>query len=90
MPITSSAKKALRQSLKKKKRNIVKKNAVKDLFKQIKKLIEKDQLDEAKSLVPKLYKAIDKATKTGVLKKNTAARRKSLAARMTKEKKQED
>lgn len=90
MPITSSAKKALRQSLKKKKRNTIKKNSVKDLFKQMKKLIEKDQLSEAKSLVPKLYKAIDKATKTGVLKKNTAARRKSLAARMTKEKKQED
>lgn len=89
MPITSSAKKALRQSLKNKKRNVKKKNAVKNLFKQIKKLIEKDQLNEAKSLVPKLYKAIDKAAKTGVLKKNTAARRKALAARMTKAKKQE-
>lgn len=89
MPITSSAKKALRQSLKNKKRNVKKKNAVKALFKQIKKLIEKDQLNEAKSLVPKLYKAIDKAAKTGVLKKNTASRRKALAARMTKAKKQE-
>lgn len=88
MPITSSAKKALRQSQKHKTKNLQRKNAVKDLFKQLQKLVVQNQLGEAKSLVPKLYKAIDKAAKAGVLKKNTASRKKSRAARMAREKPQ--
>jgi small subunit ribosomal protein S20 len=33
--------------------------------------------DEANKLIPKLQQAIDKANKRGVIKKNTAARKKS-------------
>lgn len=81
MPITKSAKKALRQSIKKKKYNTRRKVAVKDVVKKIKKLREEGKKEEAKNLIPQAYKAIDKAAKRGVIKKNTASRKKS---RLTK------
>jgi small subunit ribosomal protein S20 len=84
MPITKSAKKALRQNLRKKEKNLIKKNAVKACFKEIKKLIEKKELKEAEKLLPKFYKAVDKAAKTGVIKKNTASRKKSRTTKMIK------
>jgi small subunit ribosomal protein S20 len=84
MPITKSAKKALRQSLRKKEKNLIKKNNVKACFKEIKKLIEKKEIKEAEKLLPKFYKAVDKAAKTGVIKKNTASRKKSRTTQMIK------
>jgi small subunit ribosomal protein S20 len=84
MPITKSAKKALRQSLRKKEKNLIKKNNVKACFKEIKKLIEKKEIKEAEKLLPKFYKAVDKAAKTGVIKKNTASRKKSRTTKMIK------
>jgi len=80
-PITKSAKKALRQSLKRRVRNLRKKEKIKNLFKQVKKLIFQKKIEEIKKLLPEIYKALDKAAKTGVIKKNTAARKKS---RLTK------
>ncbi len=77
MPITKSAKKALRQSIKKKKSNLLKKEEMKDVVKKITKLKEKGEKEEAKKLVSSAYKAIDKAAKKGVIKKNTASRKKS-------------
>lgn len=77
MPIIESAKKALRQSKRRKVFNIRKKNNVKDLVKKIKSLVAEKKNEEAKKLLPSLYKALDKASKTGVVKKNTASRRKS-------------
>lgn len=81
MPITKSAKKALRQSKKRRARNIQRKKAFKDIIKNIRKLALENKKKEAEELLPKAYKAIDKAAKTGVIKKNTAARKKS---RLTK------
>jgi small subunit ribosomal protein S20 len=77
MPITSSAKKALRSSKKKKVFNSKRKNAMQATIKQYKKLVSAKKLDEAKKMVPDLQKAIDKAMKKGVIKKNNAARKKS-------------
>jgi small subunit ribosomal protein S20 len=77
MPITSSAKKALRSSKKKRIFNLKKKNVMQATIKQYKKLVSAKKLDEAKKMVPTLQKAIDKAMKKGVLKKNTASRKKS-------------
>ena len=82
MPITKSATKAQRQSLKRKARNLKRKNAVKDLQKKFQRLVSSEKLEEAKAILPQLAKAVDKAVKTGVLKKNTASRKKSRAARM--------
>ena len=76
MPITKSAKKALRQSLRKKQRNLKRKEAIKDLAKKIKKLAAQGKNDEAKALLPQAYKAIDKAAKS-YLHKKAAARKKS-------------
>ena len=77
MPITSSAKKALRASKKKRVFNLRRKNDMQSVVKEYKKLISTQKIDEAKKLVSKLQKNIDKAAKRGVIKKNTAARKKS-------------
>lgn len=77
MPITSSAKKALRSSKRKRFFNLKRKNEMVNVVKEYKKLILAKKTNEAGKLVPKLQKAIDKATKRGLIKKNTAARKKS-------------
>ncbi|PIW91050.1 MAG: 30S ribosomal protein S20, partial [Candidatus Nealsonbacteria bacterium CG_4_8_14_3_um_filter_39_7] len=55
---------------------------IKDLSKELGLLVSQKKMDEAKKLLPQVYKIIDKATKVNVLKKNTASRRKSKMARM--------
>ena len=77
MPITRSAKKALRQPRHRTIRNLRRKEAYRKVLKQIRKLLAAKKIKEAEALVPQAYKALDKAAKTGVLKKNAAARRKS-------------
>jgi small subunit ribosomal protein S20 len=84
MPITKSAKKALRGSMKKKMVNDRKKKAMKDTIKNVEKLVKDKNKAEAKKLLPKAYSAIDKAAKTGVLKKNTASRKKARLSKITK------
>ncbi len=81
MPITKSAEKALRQSITRRARNLSKSNAYKTVFKELKKLAVTSK-KEAQKLLPKVYKKIDKAAKTGVIKMNKAARLKSAAARL--------
>jgi small subunit ribosomal protein S20 len=81
MPITKSAKKALRQSKKRRERNLRRLNAMREIIKQIRKLVIENKKEEALKLLPIAYKTIDKAAKTNVIKKNTAARKKS---RLTK------
>ena len=81
MAITKSAKKALRQNIKRKKRNIVKKDKLKGLIKKAKSLIAENKKEEAKKLLPEIYQALDKAAKTNVLKKNTASRKKSRSSK---------
>jgi len=83
MPITSSAKKALRASKRKKVFNTRRKNEMQSVIKQYKKLIANKKNEEAQKLIPKLQKAIDKAVKRGVIKKNTAARKKSRLVTIT-------
>ncbi len=82
MPIIKSAKKALKQSIKRKERNLVKKKAIKSTLKEIKKNVEKKDIGSAKTLLPKFYKAVDKAAKTGLIKKNNASRKKSRITKM--------
>ena len=77
MPITSSAKKALRGSKKKRVFNLRRKDEMQNVIKEYKKLVLAKKTDEAKKLIPKLQKAIDKAEMRGIIKKNTASRKKS-------------
>jgi small subunit ribosomal protein S20 len=79
MAITKSAKKAHRASLKKHVFNIRRKRALTDTTKVVKKLVATDTKEAAKALSA-AYKAIDKAAKRGVIKKNTASRKKSRLA----------
>lgn len=82
MPITKSAKKALRQSIKRRKRNLIYKKKMKNLLKEVKKLVLAKKIKEAKELLPKIYKILDKAAKVGVIKKNTASRKKSRITKL--------
>jgi len=77
MPITKNAKKALRTSKTKKTFNDKRKRVMKDVVKKIKTLVADKNNKEASSLLPEAYKAIDKAAKRGVIKDNTASRKKS-------------
>ena len=83
MPITSSAKKAHRASLRKSVFNLRRKRAMKEAIKNIEKLLEDDKKKEAAKVLPLAYKAIDKAAKRGVIKQKTAARNKSRLAKLT-------
>lgn len=84
MPITKSAKKALRGSLVKKAANDRNKKTVKEAIKNIEKLVKEKKTDEAKKLLSVAQSAIDKATKNGVYKKNTASRKKARLSKITK------
>ena len=86
MPITKSAKKALKASLKKKKFNLKRKEAMKEVVKKVKKLAKEGGSKEAVGMMPAAYKAIDKAAKRGVIKKNTANRKKSRLAKLLSKK----
>lgn len=84
MPITQSAKKALRGSLRKKAVNDRVKKLLKEEIKAVEKLVKEKKLPEAKKALSKAFSVIDKAAKNGVLKKNTASRRKARLSRITK------
>lgn len=81
MPIIKSAKKALRQSKKRRERNLKRKKAIHNAVKKIKGELKNKNKEGVLKLLPLAYKAYDKAVKTGVIKKNTVARKKS---RLTK------
>lgn len=81
MPITSSAKKALRQSIKRRIKNLGSRNKLKSLLKQERALLAGKNAEGAKKLLPEVFKFLDKAAKTGLIKKNTASRRKSRLAK---------
>ena len=74
MPITASAKKALRQSLRRRKRNLVKIKAYHNAVKVLKKSPSSEALS-------KVFQTLDKAAKTNVISKNKASR---LKSRLTK------
>lgn len=77
MPITKGAQKAHRQSERKRVFNLRRKVAIKDVTKEVQKAVVAGDGKTAKELLSKAYKAIDKAAKGGLIKANTAARKKS-------------
>lgn len=81
MPITKSAKKALKQNRKKRVFNLRRIKKMRSLIKEIKTLIKDKKKQEALKILPETYKAIDKAAKQGIIKKNTANRKKSRLAK---------
>ena len=77
MPITSSAKKALRASARKKVFNDKRRRDMRAAIKSIRTLVAEKKHNEARALLSAAYQAIDKAEKRGVIKKNAASRKKS-------------
>ncbi|MCD6233010.1 30S ribosomal protein S20 [bacterium] len=82
MPTTKSAKKALRQNIKRRQRNIKRKGKVKNLQKKILSLVSEKKIEEAKKVLPQFYQALDKAVKSKTIKKNTASRKKSRVSQL--------
>lgn len=82
MPITKSAKKAVRQNVKRKARNLIYKKKMKNLIKEVRTLVLEKKTEEAKKLLPQVYKILDKTAKVGIIKKNTAARKKSKITKL--------
>ncbi|KKS96519.1 hypothetical protein A3B05_02400 [Candidatus Giovannonibacteria bacterium RIFCSPLOWO2_01_FULL_43_160] len=74
MPIIKSAKKALRQSAKRRVKNQTWKNKLNEA-------VKKAVLEKSAPALSQAYKIIDKSAKRGLIKKNKASRMKSRLAR---------
>ena len=81
MPITKSAKKALRQSKTRQVLNSTRKRRYREAVKQFRAAIADKNFDAAKLLLPKVYKSLDKAAKRNTIKGNKADRLKSRATK---------
>jgi len=82
MAITKSAKRAIRQNKRRRAINLLHLNNLKKAIKETRSLVAKKDTDGAKKMLPKVYQALDKAAKAGVIKKNTASRKKSRIAKL--------
>lgn len=82
MPITASAKKALRQSGRRRKMNLARQGAYKGAVKEYRALIQANKIDEAEVALKTAFKKLDKAAKKNTIKKNKASRLKSRLAQL--------
>lgn len=57
---------------------------MKALIKEVRALVKDNKIEQAKKLLPQIYKILDKSAKVNVIKKNTAARKKSRIAKAIK------
>lgn len=81
MPKTKSAKKALRQNIRRRKMNLSRKKTMTETVKRFKKLVSQNKIEEAKKYLPQVYKTLDKMAKVNFIKKNKVNRLKSRLAR---------
>jgi small subunit ribosomal protein S20 len=84
MPIKTSAKKYMRVTGRKTAINKKIKIAFRGAIKQTVALIKTQKSEEAKTAYISAQKALDKAAKKGIIKANTAARKKSRLVKMIK------
>ena len=84
MAITKGAKKAIRASERKRIFNLRRKKALTDTSKALTRAVAAGDTAAAANLLPAAYQAVDKAAKRGVIKANTAARKKSRLARLVR------
>ena len=82
MPIIKSAKKALRQNIKRRKVNVKRKTELKSVIKQFKKLVAEKKKEEAQKYLSSVYKKLDKSAKVDLIKKNKASRLKSRLSKL--------
>jgi len=81
MPNIKSAKKRMRQSIKRTARNRVRKEKLKKAVKSFKTALVSGEAQTVGEELKKVTRAIDKAKVKGILHKNTASRRKSRLAK---------
>jgi len=86
MPKIKSAKKALRQNVRRKGKNLKKKAVLKKAIKEVKKLMLDKKVDQAKEALSKLYKLADKVSKSNAIAKNKASRIKSRITKLVNKK----
>lgn len=84
MPITRSAKKAHRQSLRRKAFNAKRKVNAASAVKSLKKVVAQGDKKAAREAMSKVQQALDKAAKHGTLNKNTVARKKARLSKLVK------
>ena len=77
MPNTKTAEKANRQNIRRKIRNVKQKDTLKETIKDYKKLVAAKKHDEVEAQLSLVFKKLDKAAKTNLIKKNKASRLKS-------------
>lgn len=89
MPITKSATKKMRQDVVKTSRNKVKREQLRDTIKSVEDAVKTGAVDKLVELVKAAFKMIDKAAKWNIIHENNAARKKSLLAKLTNQKKEQ-
>ena len=82
MAITKSAKKAIRQNKTRRAHNLLYINKIKSTIKEARTLVLQKKTKEAQEMLSKVFAALDKAAKVGIIKKNNASRRKSRLAKL--------
>jgi small subunit ribosomal protein S20 len=85
MPIIQAQKKSVRQTEKRRIFNDRRRRTMRETIKEIKAFVMGKDAKAAAEALPTAFKAIDKATKRGVIKANTASRKKSQLSRIIKE-----
>lgn len=87
MATSKSGKKSYKQADRRRVFNTRRLRTMKTAVKQVDDLVAKGDAKSATDSLPGAFKAIDKAAKRGVIKKNTAARKKARLAKVTATKK---
>ncbi len=81
MPVIKSAKKRMKQNVKRRARNFPVRSEMKTVMKKALQLIKDGKADEIVKYMPRVYSVIDMAVKKNIIHKNNAARKKSRIAR---------
>jgi small subunit ribosomal protein S20 len=84
MPQTASRKKDLRQSLRHRSRNLRRKRAMKQATKIFMQVVRQGDPAATQEAFRQAQQCIDKAAKQGIIKQNTASRRKARLSRLKK------
>lgn len=85
MPIKDSAKKYMRVTAKNTERNRIVRGQYRNEIKKLEAAVTAGDVKEAQALLKTCQKALDKAVQKNVIKKNTAARKKSRLNKKVKE-----
>jgi small subunit ribosomal protein S20 len=82
MPIIRSAIKDAKKSEERRERRLPSKTSMKTMIRKLADLAKEGRKEEARALLPKVFKAIDTAAKKRIIHSRNAARKKSSAARL--------